>query len=148
MSRLVFSRKPARFAAARLAGTLMPGRGATVGPLALEPDLAAQFKVESGALIVEVKPGMPADKAGLKGGDIVTKIDGAAISLTYRDGQLVTAATRGNGSVGEDVTANVRTIRAVPLLMVSEVRAWKRTPCSGVSRTLYTTRASRAGRVG
>ena len=38
MSRLVFSRKPARFAAARLAGTLMPGRGATVGPLALEPD--------------------------------------------------------------------------------------------------------------
>ena len=38
MSRLVFSRKPARFAAARLAGTLMPGRGASVGPLSLEPD--------------------------------------------------------------------------------------------------------------
>ncbi|MHB1312954.1 MAG: DNA ligase LigA-related protein, partial [Gemmatimonadaceae bacterium] len=37
------------------------------------------------------------------------KIDGAAISLTYRDGVLVTGATRGNGSVGEDVTANVRT---------------------------------------
>lgn len=42
------------------------------------------------------------------------KIDGAAISLTYRDGQLVTAATRGNGSIGEDVTANVRTIPDVP----------------------------------
>ena len=42
------------------------------------------------------------------------KIDGAAISLTYRDGALVTAATRGNGSVGEDVTANVRTIPDVP----------------------------------
>lgn len=42
------------------------------------------------------------------------KIDGAAISLTYRDGTLVTAATRGNGSVGEDVTANVRTIADVP----------------------------------
>lgn len=38
MSRLVFSRKPARFAAARLAGSLMPGRGASVGPLSLEPD--------------------------------------------------------------------------------------------------------------
>ena len=42
------------------------------------------------------------------------KIDGAAISLTYRDGVLVTAATRGNGSVGEDVTANVRTIPDIP----------------------------------
>ena len=43
------------------------------------------------------------------------KIDGAAISLTYRDGLLVTGATRGNGAVGEDVTANVRTIRDIPL---------------------------------
>ncbi len=42
------------------------------------------------------------------------KIDGAAISLTYRDGGLVTGATRGNGSVGEDVTANLRTIPDVP----------------------------------
>ena len=43
------------------------------------------------------------------------KIDGLAISLTYRDGRFVRAATRGTGSVGEDVTANVRTIRSVPL---------------------------------
>ena len=43
------------------------------------------------------------------------KIDGAAISLTYKEGVLVTGATRGNGSVGEDVTANVRTIREIPL---------------------------------
>ena len=43
------------------------------------------------------------------------KIDGLALALTYRDGVLVRAATRGNGRVGEDVTANVRTIRAVPL---------------------------------
>lgn len=42
------------------------------------------------------------------------KIDGAAVSLTYRDGRLVTGATRGNGTVGEDVTANVRTIADVP----------------------------------
>src|SRR5919199_361413 len=43
------------------------------------------------------------------------KIDGAAVSLTYRDGVLVTGATRGNGVVGEEVTANLRTIRDVPL---------------------------------
>ena len=43
------------------------------------------------------------------------KIDGAAVSLTYRDGVLVTAATRGNGTIGEDVTPNVRTIREIPL---------------------------------
>jgi DNA ligase (NAD+) len=43
------------------------------------------------------------------------KIDGAAVSLTYRDGVLATGATRGNGTVGEDVTANVRTIRDIPL---------------------------------
>ena len=43
------------------------------------------------------------------------KIDGAAVSLTYEDGLLVMGATRGNGSVGEDVTANLRTVRDVPL---------------------------------
>lgn len=43
------------------------------------------------------------------------KIDGLAVSLTYQDGRLVKAATRGDGQVGEDITANVRTIDAVPL---------------------------------
>ncbi len=43
------------------------------------------------------------------------KIDGAAIALTYRNGVLVTGATRGDGTYGEDITANVRTIRDVPL---------------------------------
>ncbi|HYI60409.1 MAG TPA: NAD-dependent DNA ligase LigA, partial [Acidimicrobiales bacterium] len=42
------------------------------------------------------------------------KIDGVAISLRYEGGELVQAATRGNGRVGEDVTANVRTIDVVP----------------------------------
>ena len=45
------------------------------------------------------------------------KIDGAAVNLTYRDGQLVTGATRGNGTVGEDVTPNLRTIHDVPLVL-------------------------------
>jgi DNA ligase (NAD+) len=42
------------------------------------------------------------------------KIDGLSLDLVYRDGRLVTAATRGGGDVGEDVTANARTIRAIP----------------------------------
>lgn len=43
------------------------------------------------------------------------KIDGAAVSLTYEDGVLVTGATRGNGVEGEDVTTNIRTVLDVPL---------------------------------
>ncbi|MGZ4206264.1 MAG: NAD-dependent DNA ligase LigA, partial [Actinomycetota bacterium] len=42
------------------------------------------------------------------------KIDGVAVALTYENGVLVRGATRGDGEVGEDVTANIRTIRAVP----------------------------------
>jgi len=46
------------------------------------------------------------------------KIDGLAINLRYEEGTLVTAATRGNGEVGDNVTANVRTIKAVPLALL------------------------------
>jgi DNA ligase (NAD+) len=45
------------------------------------------------------------------------KIDGLALSITYIDGALTQAATRGDGRVGEDVTANVRTIRNVPAML-------------------------------
>jgi len=47
--------------------------------------------------------------------DAELKFDGLAISLRYEDGRLAVAATRGDGEVGEDVTRNIHTIRAVPL---------------------------------
>lgn len=47
------------------------------------------------------------------------KFDGLAINLRYVDGVLVQAATRGDGSAGEDVTANIRTIRAIPLRLMT-----------------------------
>lgn len=43
------------------------------------------------------------------------KFDGLSINLTYQNGELVSAATRGDGEVGEDVTQNIRTIRSIPL---------------------------------
>jgi DNA ligase (NAD+) len=69
------------------------------------------------------------------------KIDGAAISLTYREGVLIAGATRGNGVIGETVTANLRTIRQIPLRLrgtdhpfMMEVRGEVYMPFSGFER--------------
>ena len=68
------------------------------------------------------------------------KLDGLAIALFYRDGRLEYAATRGDGATGEDVTPNVRTIRAVPLELLGsrprelEVRGEVFMPLAGFNR--------------
>jgi len=69
------------------------------------------------------------------------KLDGLAISLHYDDGQLVRAATRGDGNRGEDVTHNARTIRSIPLHLVGgdypdqlEVRGEVYMPHAGFAR--------------
>jgi DNA ligase (NAD+) len=48
------------------------------------------------------------------------KLDGMSLALHYRDGRLEQGITRGDGSIGEDVTANVRTVRSIPLVIAKE----------------------------
>ncbi len=60
------------------------------------------------------------DAVDAEGYSCELKIDGAAVSLTYRDGVLVTGATRGSGTVGENVTPNLRTMHDVPLRLKTE----------------------------
>jgi len=69
------------------------------------------------------------------------KIDGAAVALTYRQGVLIAGATRGNGTIGELVTTNLRTIRDIPLRLrgadhpaMMEVRGEVYMPFSGFER--------------
>src|ERR1700685_3523094 len=48
------------------------------------------------------------------------KLDGMSLALRYSDGRLERGITRGDGSVGEDVTANVRTVRSIPLVIAKD----------------------------
>jgi DNA ligase (NAD+) len=80
-------------------------------------------------------------KKGLAGEDFEVccemKYDGLSISLTYIDGKLTQAVTRGDGVHGDDVTANVRTIRAIPLVLTRKEEGERRkenTPAAGNSQ--------------
>ena len=62
------------------------------------------------------------DEAEIGGADLLSyvcelKYDGVAIGITYKNGELVQALTRGDGVSGDDVTANVRTINSIPLFL-------------------------------
>src|ERR1700712_3401979 len=67
-------------------------------------------------------------RKGLNAGDEVRyvvelKVDGVAVSLRYEAGKLVLGATRGDGETGDDITANVRTVRGIPLNLAGEAPA-------------------------
>jgi DNA ligase (NAD+) len=82
---------------------------------AFTPEELAAWEERNARIIPEVR------RAGYSA---EIKIDGAAVSLTYQDGQLVVGATRGNGIIGENITANLRTIPDVPLTLRG--RGWPR----------------------
>lgn len=67
-----------------------------------------------GERIAKLLPGEPVEWV------VELKVDGVAVSLTYENGLLVQAATRGNGRIGDDITHNVRTLRDVPLRLVGK----------------------------
>jgi DNA ligase (NAD+) len=69
------------------------------------------------ARVEKLLPGIP------RHWTIEPKVDGVAISLTYREGLLELAATRGDGTTGDDVTQNIRTIRTIPLKIEGSVPA-------------------------
>lgn len=81
-----------------------------------EADLRAfDLRVRRGLALSDSDPGVRYT--------VELKIDGLAMSLRYEDGSLVRAATRGDGATGEDVTAQVRTVRSIPLRLRGEAPA-------------------------
>ena len=77
-------------------------------------DVFSLEEVEEWAVRMAEETGVPDDELPMTA---EVKIDGLAIALTYEDGVLTRAATRGDGVTGEDVTGNVRTIASVPLVL-------------------------------
>jgi DNA ligase (NAD+) len=84
-------------------------------PLFSLDNAASREDLESWELRLERQLGRPP-----QGYVAELKIDGLAVVLTYRDGMLASGATRGDGVTGEDITANLRTIKSVPLRLLDK----------------------------
>jgi DNA ligase (NAD+) len=103
--------------------------------------LANAFNEEELAAWEERLVRLAGDDVRASGYTCELKIDGAACALTYRDGVLAEGATRGNGTIGESVTANLRTVREIPLRLrgnshppLMEIRGEVYLPYSGFER--------------
>ena len=84
--------------------------------VAHEPPMQSLDKTHSKGELADFAAMVAKELPGEKFSYVVEpKVDGVSISLLYEDGRLTRAATRGNGTVGDDVTANVRTLKSVPL---------------------------------
>jgi DNA ligase (NAD+) len=69
------------------------------------------------------------------------KVDGVSVSVHYRDGQFALGVTRGDGQFGDDITANLKTVRAIPLELRSS-RGDEAPPTTGRSQSLLTSAAT------
>ena len=62
------------------------------------------------------------------------KLDGLAVEIIYEDGRFILGSTRGDGFTGEDITLNLKTIKALPLLLVQNGRSFGSPPYRGARR--------------
>ena len=98
----------------RVGGAVLAGFETFDHPLPLQ-SLANAFSLEDlKAFDTSLRKEVPASRVKYS---VEFKIDGLSIALYYHNGQLAHAVTRGDGNTGEDVTANVKTIRSIPLVI-------------------------------